>query len=62
MNKGKDKKDLLIFVDERVAEINNSMITLTGRVDDSNKCMEELQSTRDFEELRGKLEVVVNSM
>jgi len=39
---GKKDKDLAILVDERLAEINNSMAALTGRVDDIEKHLEEL--------------------
>ena len=43
--KGKDKnKDFSILVDERLAEINNSMATLTRRVDDMDKHIEESSS------------------
>jgi len=41
--KGKNK-DFALLVDERLAEINNSMATLTGRVDDIEKRIEELES------------------
>ena len=51
--KGKDKnKDLLVPIDDKLAEINHSMSDLTGRVDDMEKCIEELESMGDFEELR----------
>jgi len=48
--KGKDKnKDLAVFVDERLVGINNPMATLTTRVDDMNKHLEERESMGDFD-------------
>jgi len=59
--KGKDKnKDLAVLVDDKLAEVNNSIITLTGRVDKMEKCIEELESKGDLEELREKMQVAVN--
>ena len=49
-------------MDERLTNINNFMATLIGRVDDMEKHLQELESMGDFEELRGKVQVVVNSM
>jgi len=40
-------------VDERLAEINNFMATLTGRVDDLKKHLKELESMGDFDEVPG---------
>ena len=61
--KSNDKnKDSAVLVDEWLAEITNAMATLMGRVDDMEKHLEELGSMGDFEELRGKVQVVVNSM
>jgi len=51
--KGKDKnKDLAFLVDDKLTEVNNSIITLTGRVDEMEKRIEELESEGDLEELR----------
>ena len=51
--KGKDKKkDFVVLVDERLVKINNSMATLTGRVDEMGNHLKELKSMGDFEELR----------
>ena len=51
--KGKDKnKDLAVLVDDKLAEVNDSIITLTGRVDEMEKRLEELESMGDFKELR----------
>ena len=47
---------------ERLAEINNSMATLRGTVDDMEKHLEKLGSMGDFEELRGEVQAAVNSM
>jgi len=59
--KGKYKnKDLVVLVDERAAEINNSMGTLMGMVDDMEKHLEELESMGDFEEFRGEVQAAVN--
>ena len=61
--KGKDKnKDLMVLVYERLTEIDNSIATLTGRVDDLEKHLEELESMGDFEELHGEVQVAVNSV
>ena len=43
--KGKNKnKNLAILVDKTLTVINNFMVTLTGRVDDMEKQLEELES------------------
>jgi len=55
-------RDLAVFVDETLAELTNSMATLTGRVDDMEKHLKELESTEDFEELRGKMRAAINSV
>ena len=61
--KGKDKnKDLAVLVDDKVAEVNDSIITLTGRVDEMEKHIEEFESDGDLEELRGEIQVAVNSI
>ena len=61
--KSKDKnKDLAVLVDDRLAEINDSIMTLTSRVDEMEKRIEELESDGDVEELRGEMQVAVNSM
>ena len=39
----KDKnKNIMVLADERLAEMYTSMSTLTTRVEDMNKCIEEL--------------------
>jgi len=53
---------MMVLVDDRLAEINNSIITLTGRVDEMEKHIKELKSEGDVEELRGEMQVAVNSM
>ena len=61
--KDKDKnKDLAVLVDERLAEINNFMATLTGRVDDMEKQLEELECMGNFEELCGEVQAAINSV
>jgi len=61
--KGKDKnKDLAVLVNDKLAEVNDSIITLTGRVDEIKKRIEELDSEGDLEELRGEMQVAVNSV
>ena len=61
--KGKDKnKDLAVLVDDKLAEVNNSIITLTGRVDEMETRIKELESEGDLEELRGEMQVAVNSV
>ena len=60
---GIDKnKDLSVFADKRLDEINNSMSTLTSRVDDIDKRLEELESMEDFEEFHGEVQVAMNSV
>jgi len=62
-DKNKDKnKDLAVLVDERLAEITSSMVTLTGRADDMEKHLEELESTGGFEELRREVQAAINSV
>ena len=61
--KGKDKnKDLAILVDDKLAEVNDFIITLTGRVDEMEKRIEELKSEGDLEELCGEMQVAINSV
>ena len=61
--KSKDEnQDLTVFVDNRLAEINDSIITLMGRVDEMEKRIEELESEGDVEELHEEIEVAVNSI
>ena len=61
--KGKDKnKDLAVLVDDKLAEVNNSIITLTGRVDEMETHIKKLESKGDLEELRGEMQVAVNSV
>ena len=43
---------MVVLVDDKLAEVNNSIITLTGRVDEMENHLEELKSMGDFEELR----------
>jgi len=35
-------KDVVVLVDKKLVEINNSMAILTGRVDDMVICLDEL--------------------
>ena len=49
-------------MDERLTEINKSMTTLTGRVDDMNKFLKEMESMGDFKLLRGEVQAKVKSM
>jgi len=61
--KGKDKnKGLSVLVDDKLVEIKHSMSNLTGRVDDIEKCIEELESTGDIEEFRVKMREAVKSL
>jgi len=61
--KSKDKnKELAVLVDDKVVKINNSIITLTGRVDEMEKRIEKLESEGDVEELRKEMHVAVNCM
>jgi len=61
--KDKDKnKDLAVLVDDKLAEVNNSIVTLMGRVDEIETRIKELESEGDLEELRGKMQIAVNSV
>jgi len=63
---GKEYKDnnreLSILVDDRLAEINDSIVTLTGRVDEMEKRIEELKFEGDVEELCREMQAAVNFM
>ena len=63
---GKNSKDkneeLSVLVDDKLAEINDSIVTLMGCVDEMEKRIEELEFEGDFEELRGEMQAAVNSM
>ena len=41
---------MVVFMDERLAEINATMFVLTGRVDDMGKRIKEFQFDVDMEE------------
>jgi len=61
--KGKNKnKDLSVLIDDKLVEINHSMLDLTGRVDDMEKRIEELESTGDFEEFCAEMQEAVKSL
>ena len=50
--KGKDKdKDVVVHIWERLEKNNTTMSALTGRIYGMNKCIEELESKGDIEEL-----------
>jgi len=58
--KGKDKsKDLVGLIEERLAEINNTMSALTGRVDGMDRCIEGIESKMDMEELHGVMQAAM---
>ena len=53
--KGKDKsKDMVALVEQRLVEIRNTISALIGRIDDMDKCIEELEVEGDMKELRGR--------
>jgi len=55
--KSKDKtKDLMVLVEDRLAEFTNSMSALTGRVEDMDKYIEELEIIGDWDELHGEMQ------
>lgn len=57
--KGKDKnKDVIVLMEDRLAEFNTIMSTLTGRIEDMDKRIEEFESDGDMEELRGEIQAV----
>jgi len=60
--RGKKGKDLAVLVDDKLTEVNDSIITLTARVDEMEKRIEELESEGDLEELHGEMQVTVNSV
>ena len=61
--KGKDKnKEVVALVDERLAEITNSMSTLTERVGDMDRRLEELESGEDMEGLRGEVKAAMTTV
>ena len=48
--KGKDKsKELEVLVDDKLVEVNNSIVTLTGRVDEMETRIKELESEGDLD-------------
>ena len=53
---------MAVLVDDKLADVNNSIITLTGRVDEMEKRIEELESEGDLVELRGEMQVAINSV
>jgi len=61
--KDKDKnKDIMVLVEESLIEINAIMSILTGRVEDMDKRIKELESKGDKEEPREEMRAVVNSV
>lgn len=61
--KGKDKnKDVMGLVEELLAEINNTMSPLMGRVDAIDRRIKKLKSKRDMEELRGEMQMAMTSV
>jgi len=42
----------MVLIKERLADINYSISTLTGMIEDKNKCIKELELDGDLEELR----------
>jgi soluble cytochrome b562 len=60
--KNKEKKELASLVDDKLAEINHSVSTLTGRVEDVEKRIEELESTGDMEEFCLEMQEAVKSL
>ena len=61
--KGNDKnKDLAVLVNDKLAKVNNSIATLTGRVGEMKKRIEELESEGDLEEFCEEMQVAVNSI
>ena len=53
---------MAILVDDKLTEVNNSIFNLTGRVDEMGTRIKELESEGDLEELRGEMQVAVNSV
>ena len=62
-NKGKDKNKVVVgLVEERLAEINNTMSTLTGKADDMDRRVEGLESEGGMEKLRGETQMAMTSV
>ena len=55
-------KNVVAFVEERLPEINTSMSTVVGTVDNMDKRIEELKLEGDIEELRWEMQVAVNPL
>ena len=53
---------MAVLVNDKLAEVNNSIITLTSRVDEMETRIKELESEGDLEELRGEMQLAVNSV
>jgi len=51
-----------ILADDKLAEINHSILALTARVDDMQKRIEELESTRNIEEFYAKMQEAAKSL
>lgn len=61
--KGKGKnKNAMGLVEELLVEINSTMCALTGRVDDMDKRLEELESKGDIEKLHREMQATINSV
>ena len=53
---------MAVLVDDKLVEVNNSIISLTGRVDEMETRIKELESEGDLEELRWEMQVAMNSV
>lgn len=61
--KGKDKtKDVMVLMEDRLAKFTSTISTLTDRVDDMNKRIEELESIGDLDELSGEMQTAMSSV
>jgi len=61
--KGKDKtKDVMVLMEDRLTEFNSTISTLTDRVEDMNKRIEELKSIGNLDELSGEMQTTMNSV
>ena len=61
--KGKeDNKDVMGLVEEQLVEINTTMSSPMGRVDDMERRIEELGSEGDMEEFHREMQMVMNSV
>ena len=53
---------MIVLVENRLVESTNTMSALTGRVEDTDKCINKLESIGNLDELRGETQTAMSSM